>query len=354
MSAAGTAAPTSAIEHGSPAATRQAEFSYVLPLRMARDDGSRSELADYLARLSVWCDDVIVVDGSPAAVFNENREAWTRWARHVPPDPRYRAKMGKVPGVLTGVALAAHEAVVIADDDVRYELGELTRLVGLLGSHDLVRPQNYFAPMPWHAVWDTSRTLLNRAVGADFPGTLGVRRSTFAAMGGYDGDVLFENLELIRTVRAHGGRVASPLDLYVRRIPPATSHFIGQRTRQAYDDFAIPARMAAWLAVMPLLLACVARRRAMPPAILAAAIVALAERGRRRAGGDRVFPPAATATAPIWVLERGICAWLALAQRIRFGGVRYGDSVIRVAANSPRTLRRRARAAGRARLDRSP
>jgi hypothetical protein len=89
----------------------------------------------------------------------------------------------------------------------------------------------------------------------------------------------------------------------------------------------------------------------VPPALLAATTVALAERGRRRAGGTQVFPPAATATAPIWVLERGICAWLAVVQRIRFGGVRYGDSVIRVAANSPRTLRRRARAAGHVPLD---
>ena len=33
------------------------------------------------------------------------------------------------------------------------------------------------------------------------------------AAGGYDGDVLFENLELIRTVRARGGEEAVALDL---------------------------------------------------------------------------------------------------------------------------------------------
>jgi hypothetical protein len=39
--------------------------------------------------------------------------------------------------------------------------------------------------------------------------------------------------------------------------------------------------------------------------------------------------------APAWIAERGVCAWLAVLQRLRFGGIRYGDSVIRVAANRP-------------------
>ena len=73
---------------------------------------------------------------------------------------------------------------------------------------ELVRPQNYFAPLRWHARWDTARTLLNRvAGGVDFPGTLAVRRSRSSQTDGYDGDVLFENLELIRTIEAAGGRV---------------------------------------------------------------------------------------------------------------------------------------------------
>jgi hypothetical protein len=135
--------------------------------------------------------------------------------------------------------------------------------------------------------------------------------------------------------------VASLLDLYVRRLPPTAQHFIGQRTRQAYDDFAIPQRMATWLAVIPLLAVCAARRNRTLPALIAAATVSLAECGRRRAGGRAVFPPAGSVMAPVWVLERGVCAWLAVAQRLRFGGVRYGDSVIRVAAHSVRALRRR-------------
>ncbi|SNT63840.1 Iron-containing redox enzyme [Streptosporangium subroseum] len=41
---------------------------------------------------------------------------------------------------------------------------------------------------------------------------------------------LFENLELIRTVRAHGGREYRPLDLYVRRLPPDWEVSVPART----------------------------------------------------------------------------------------------------------------------------
>jgi hypothetical protein len=247
-----------------------------------------------------------------------------------------------VSGVLTGLDLARHERVVVADDDVRYDRTSLARMVAALDDNDLVRPQNFFSPMPWHAVWDTSRTVLNRATGADFPGTLGVRRSTVLSIGGYSGDVMFENLELIRTVEAHGGRVFSPLDLFVRRLPPSAAHFWGQRTRQAYDDFALPTRMSIWLGVVPATVAAVRRRRPTALVLAAALCMALAERGRRKSRGIEVFPWTSSLLAPVWVIERGICAWLAAWQRARFGGVRYGDTIIPVAAHSPRQLRRQA------------
>jgi hypothetical protein len=314
---------------------------------MSRADETRTELTDYLCQLAQWCDDVIVVDGSPPQVFAENARLWSGAVRHVEPNPLHRSLMGKVAGVLTGVDLARHGAVVLADDDVRFDRAGLQRMVELLAEYDLVRPQNFFSPMPWHAFWDTSRILLNRATGADFPGTLGVRRSTLRSIGGYDGDVMFENLELIRTVQAHGGTVASPLDLFVRRLPPTAAHFWGQRTRQAYDEFAVPARMMLWLSVVPALTLLFIRRRPRPVVGAAAGSIALAEAGRRRSGGTSVFPVACSVLAPFWILERGTCAWLAVLQRIRFGGVRYGDSTIRVAAHSPRRLRREARASGR-------
>lgn len=319
------------------------DLSYVVPVRW-HDGEQRQGLAAYLEAIAPHCAEVIVVDGSPPPVFAANAAAWGEQARHVPPAAEDACLMGKVAGVRTGVRLASRDRVVIADDDVRYDLAALRRTACLLDAHDLVRPQNFFAHLPWHARWDTARTLLNRGFGRDYPGTLAVRRGRLLRMGLYDGDVLFENLELIRTVRAHGGSVAEPLDLYVARVPPSASHFWGQRVRQAYDDFALPLRMALWLAVLPLLALSSVRRRpawTLAPATLA---VALAELGRRRAGGRAVFPASAALLAPLWVLERGVCAWLAVLQRVRFGGARYGDSVIPVAAHSERQLRRRATA----------
>jgi hypothetical protein len=318
---------------------RGVRASYVLPIGWT-DDRDFDDLTSYLRRLPSWVE-LVVVDGSPDPLFSRHAEVWGPLGHHLRPDPALETPMGKVGGVLTGVHEASNEAIVIADDDVRYDQRALMRSVLLLGTADCVRPQNYFDPVPWHALWDTARTLLNRSVGVDFPGTLVVRRSSLLAIGGYDGDVIFENLELIRTVRAAGGTVISPLDLYVARRPPSARHFLSQRVRQAYDDFAIPGRMAAWLAVLPGLGVAALRRRWRVPAVMAAGLVATAELGRRRADGRQVFPAAAPLFAPVWVLERGICSWLAVRERLARGGIPYAGGVVPRAASSMRRLRRR-------------
>ncbi|MFI0424436.1 glycosyltransferase [Spongiactinospora sp. 9N601] len=319
------------------------ELDYVLPLRW-EDDAGLDELTGYLRMLTRHAR-VIVVDGSPPALFARHARRWRGLVTHVRPDPVLDHANGKVAGVTTGLRLARAERVVIADDDVRYDRAALAAVSALLARADLVRPQNHFHPLPWHALWDTSRTLLNRSLGADYPGTFGIRRAFFEKMGGYDGDVLFENLELIRTVRAHGGTEARPLGLYVRRLPPDTARFWGQRVRQAYDDLAQPLRLGMFLAVLPAVAATALRRRYAPLAAGAMVTVVLAEAGRRRAGGRRVFPWTASLFAPVWVLERAACAWAAVAAALR-GGVRYSGRRLRVAAHSGRTLRRRAQLGG--------
>ncbi|MDX6625051.1 MAG: hypothetical protein QOE56_40 [Solirubrobacterales bacterium] len=318
--------------------------SYVVPLRWTRP-GPIEELAAYLRRVAEEVEEVIVVDGSPAPLFERHAELLGAGVRHLPPDPGLRFRMGKVNGVITALRSCTRERVVIADDDVRYGPAALRRTIELLEEADLVRPQNYFDALPWHARWDTARSLLNRVFTGDlefpvgdFPGTLAVRRSSFLAAGAYDGDALFENLELMRTICAGGGRVVTPLDLYVARRPPDTRHFLSQRVRQAYDDFAIPVRLGAWLTIWPLLV--VPGRRRRRAAIAAAASVAIAEAGRRRAGGTAVFPASGSLLAPAWLVERASCAWLAVGARLR-GGTRYGEGRVRHAATSPRTLRRR-------------
>jgi hypothetical protein len=167
-----------------------------------------------------------------------------------------------------------------------------------------------------------------------------VRRQAFLASGAYDGDSLFENLELMRTIRAAGGTVVTPLDLYVARRPPTAAHFASQRVRQAYDDFALPARLAAFLGVLPLAAPAIGRGRGRRLAAAALATVAVAEVGRRRGAGAKRFPFTASLLAPAWVAERSLCAWLAVAARLR-GGVRYGDRRLRKSATPMRQLRRR-------------
>ena len=314
------------------------QASYILPLRWTSEQ--QLDLTGYLHWLAQNVEKVIVVDGSPDALFDRHHRAWSRWATHLPPDPAFACRYGKVTGVLTGVAIARHESLIIADDDVRYDREGLERVVDLLEDAHVVRPQNYFNPVPWHAAWDTARTLLNRAFGRDYPGTLGVRRSLLLATGGYDGDALFENLELMRTAEAAGGTVASPLDLYVERRPSDARHFLSQRVRQAYDDFAIPPRMALWLLLAPAA-AVTARVSPVLPAAAAGASIVVAELGRRRAGGARVFPARSALAAPLWLAERSVTAWMAVGSRLAFGGVRYAGTVFAKAASSKRALGRK-------------
>ncbi|MEO8077263.1 MAG: glycosyltransferase family 2 protein [Acidobacteriota bacterium] len=227
--------------------------SYILPLRSWQPP--TREFMAYVNQLAAVTD-MIIVDGSDDALFAELDRACLPGIRHVRPAPElHTMKNGKVQGVLTGLTLARSECVVIADDDVRYSVAALDDIASSLAWADVVRPQNYFDPLPWHARLDTARTLINRVAGGDWPGTLAVRLSTMRRLGGYDGDVLFENLELVRTVEAAGGKAVSRPELLVRRLPPSTHHFWSQRVRQAYDEFARPARLGAALAVIPMLIA---------------------------------------------------------------------------------------------------
>jgi len=323
-----------------------AGVSYVLPLRWA-EAGPIEELCAYLGSIAGVVDEILVVDGSPKPVYAEHAAALRGVARHLPPYPDLDFQMGKANGVLTGVRECSGELVVLADDDVRYDPPTLRRTVELLGEADLVRPQNYFDELPWHARWDTARSLLNRVFTGDldfpvgdFPGTFAVRRESLLATG-YDGDALFENLEMMRTIRAAGGTIVTPLDLYVARRPPNAAHFLSQRIRQAYDDFAIPPRIGAFLAVAPLSARALRRGRAHRLLLGGACLaVVVAEIGRRRAGGATRFPLSGSLLAPVWVAERSVCSWLALVERLR-GGVLYGGRRLRRSATPPRRLRRR-------------
>lgn len=142
-------------------------------------------------------------------------------------------------------------------------------------------------------------------------------------------------------MKAAGGLEAVPLGLYIRRLPPTTSHYWSQRVRQAYDEFARPARLVGWLAVAPAALALGLSGRWVWFVPAAAAVIVAAEAGRRKAAGRRVFPFAASLTAPLWIVERAACAWLAVGSRLMWGGVRYRGRTIATAATPMHVLESR-------------
>jgi hypothetical protein len=214
-------------------------------------------------------------------------------------------------------------------------------MVELLDAHDLVLGQSYLRPTPWHAQWETARILLNRAVGVQFSVAMGLRRSLFLEMGGYDGDVMFENLELMRSMLYAGARIAAPADLFVKHLAPDRKWFWSQRVRQAYDDFTLPGRMTLWLSLAPLTARAIAKRRWGGVAAVALGSIAVAELGRRRGGGAAFYPPTAPLFAPAWLAERGLCSWAAVWQRLVRGGIPYRDGVIPRAATPRRELRPR-------------
>ncbi|MFN2464564.1 MAG: glycosyltransferase family 2 protein [Candidatus Dormibacteria bacterium] len=322
---------------------RSAQFqvrpgAYVLPLYRNRA-GTLADLPSYLSGICREVD-VIVVDGSPAEIFDQHARMFPECIRHLPVDPALTTQMGKVGGVMTGLNATHCERVVLADDDVRYDIATLRCVLARLDTAEVVRPQNYFVPRPWHALWDGARSLLNRALGGgDWPGTLAVRRRALLDAGGYRGDVMFENLEMVRTIRAAGGRESLAQDLYIARRPPSTAQFFEQRIRQAYDELARPRRALFFLSLLPAIAVAAAGGDWLLLLLCGLAAVAVAESGRRRDDGRRHFPAVVSLFAPLWMLERAVTMWLALGCRVVLGGIPYRGGRVRHAATSSRQLR---------------
>jgi len=307
------------------------DTGYLLPLCRHERPVER-ETIEYLRWLCNTVAEVVVVDGSPAHIFALHRQLLPAGVSHVAPAASETGLNGKAAGVRTGMRLLRTDFAIIGDDDVRYDAASLAAVRAALADADVVRPQNYFVPRPWHALLDEGRSLIARATGGDWPGTLGVRLETYRGCGGYDADVLFENFELVRTIRAAGGREVCAADVFVARRPPTFQHYAGQRVRQAYDEFARPRRLAFQLAFAPAIVALICRSGAYGAVGGWLAAMAVAEYGRRRRNGTLAFRFDATLFAPLWVLERAVTSWCAVVLRLR-GGVRYSRGRIRKAAN---------------------
>jgi hypothetical protein len=277
--------------------------------------------------------EVLVVDGSPPEVFKAHHAAWGEVARHVTVDPQYRYLNGKVNGVHTGIAIASCESIILADDDIRYTADDVERMCGLLEHYELVRPQNYLSPLPWWGRMEAARMLINRGVlrTGDYPGTCGLHRSAMLRVGHYDGDVLFDNEEIVRHFIVKGASVCHVNDFFILKRPPTLRKWREQRPRQAYEDFVMRAKTLGFMAVLPL--AVVAMLLGGSGALLAyacalaAASMVLAERGRR-GQARRFFPAYVTLHAPLWMLERAMSVYWALYWRLVHGGYPFGDKLL--------------------------
>ena len=308
--------------------------TYLLPIRRVRAwPPEMDELRAYFARLAEAGAEVLVVDGSPSGVFAAHDRAWGAVCRHLAVDPRYRYLNGKVNGIHTGVDVAACERIIVADDDIRYTAGDIARTCRLLDGHDMVRPQNYLSPLPWWARMEAARMLVNRGTlrTGDYPGTCAFRRSTFERLGHYDGDVLFDNEEIVRHFAAAGARIAYARDFFIRKRPSTLAKWREQRARQAYEDFGMRAKTALFTALVPLgiLTAIAGGRRAATAysALVAAGSIALAQRGRGD-GAARVVPATIPLWAPLWVLERCLSTYWAVYWKLRRGGYPFGDRLL--------------------------
>src|SRR3954466_12719683 len=226
--------------------------TYLLPIRrVAFAAQEASELAEYFRDLAENGCNVLVVDGSPADVFDRHDQAWRGLCRHAQVDRSFGFLNDKVNGIHTGVNLATTEKIVLGDDDIRYAASEMDRICDLLDEFEVVRPQNFLSPLPWWGRMEASRMLINRATlrTADYPGTCAFRRETMLRVGPYDGDVLFDNEEMIRHFARERATVKYATNLFVRKKPPGFRKWIEQRPRQAYEDFSLRAKTALFFVI---------------------------------------------------------------------------------------------------------
>src|SRR5687767_10646402 len=221
--------------------------TYLLPIRRTRFSASEAaEFAEYFQTLRDAGCDLLVMDGSPAQVFQQHHEAWLSLSRHEKVDRSFGYLNDKVNGIHTGVNLAATEKIILADDAIRYAPAQIERVCDLLDEFEVVRPQNFLAPLPWWTRMEAARMLINRATLriADYPGTCAFRRESMLRVGHYDGDVLFDNEEIIRHFARAGVSVSYATNLFVQKRPPRFRKWLEQRPRQAYEDFGMRLKTA--------------------------------------------------------------------------------------------------------------
>ena len=309
--------------------------TYLLPIRRATFSAAEAnELAVYFGRINDAGCDVLVIDGSPTFVFEQHDDVFRSVCRHENVDQSFGYLNDKVNGIHTGVRLSAMEKIILADDDIRYRAAEIDRVWELLDKFEVVRPQNYLTPLPWWGRMEAARMLINRATlrTADYPGTCAFHRTTMLRVGHYDGDVLFDNEEMIRHFAKAGASIGYATDLFVLKRPPIFQKWKEQRPRQAYEDFGLRAKTALFLSLPAVAtwIAAVAGWKSLLVYLLCASIAAvlLAAVGRFRGTASNYFPMSVCFFAPLWIFERGLSTYWALYWHFTRGGYPFGDKIL--------------------------
>ena len=309
--------------------------SYLLPIRRIVFSITEAEkFASYFRALKAAGCEVIVIDGSAPAVFEAHAAVWGSICRHEPVNRRFTYLNDKVNAIHTGIAIAANEKIILADDDVRYRAEEIALICERLERFDVVRPQNFVAPLPWWSRVEAARMLINRATlrMADYPGTCAFRRSAALYAGEYDGDVLFDNEEMIRHFARRGLKIDHQIDLFIRKNPPPFRKWLEQRPRQAYEDFGLRGKTLFFATLLPLavFLAFAGQGQALMflAIVLAVGSILIAAAGRARGEASQVFPQSACWFAPVWILERAASTYAAFSWYLVRGGYPFGDRIL--------------------------
>ena len=294
--------------------------SYLVVIERDREaGGDLRDLAAYLSGLAVAGCEVVVVDASPASVFETNDRV-LRWvSRHVAARPRHRSFSGTIDVVRTAIDVSTCDKIIVAEENVRYDSEAIDSVCELLDTHEVVEPQDYFDPLPWWIGIEAGRMLVHRGVEPlpDHGATFGMRKSTVRGIRGVD--VAWSNSDdPVRHLTSQGAEVFSACDVFVRRMPPPLHDWLRDRPKQAGDDFAMPVKTAFFFALLPMamLLAVIGGIRLAGGYAGAIALSSLVLAIRGRAGNATFFPLRACFSAPLWVLERSISVYWALLQKV--------------------------------------
>jgi hypothetical protein len=320
--------------------------TYLLPIRRTSFCAAETEeLRDYFAGLQAAGCEVIVVEGSAQQIFARHHDKWLGVCRHVIVDPRFRYLNDKVNGIHTGISLATSERIILADDDIRYLPGDVDKICALLEQFEVVRPQNYFvasassrcfsehrqdasATLSIWAKMEAARMLINRATlrNADYPGTCAFRRSTILNAGEYDGDVLFDNEEIVRHLARRGSRICYANNFFIHKRPPKFRKWLEQRPRQAYEDFGLRFKTILFASLLPIALAlAIINIRYMSIFLMSILLAAI---GWARGNARKYFPFNICFFTPFWIFERALSTYWAFYWFLTRGGYPFGDRLL--------------------------